>query len=76
MNQCITCQVGAKLTGACPAIGAVMNDPVCRMFFGLRLTLLKVAIEVTARLLPWGICLDTFDDFLVVDKAFEEFLPF
>ena len=26
-------------------------------------------------MLPWGIWLDTFDDFLVVDKAFEEFLP-
>jgi len=36
----------------------------------------SVLSMVTSRLLPWGICLDTFDDFLVVDKAFEEFLPF
>ena len=31
---------------------------------------------VTARLLPWRICLDAGDDFFVIDKAFEEFLPF
>lgn len=34
------------------------------------------AFLVTARLLPWGICLDAGDDLFVIDKAFEEFLRF
>jgi putative transposase len=31
---------------------------------------------VTARLLPWGICLDAREDVFVEDEAIEEFLPF
>ena len=32
--------------------------------------------SVTARLLPWGICLDTRDNLFVEDEAIEELLPF
>ena len=65
----------AKLASQIPIQAAFVACAVGQ-FVKCRRIIFAIACKVTARLLPWGICLDTFDDFLVVDKTFEEFLPF